>query len=168
MNKTAAIFILVVSGLVLGLGLLFLCASAAAPEKIIVRIILAVALMAIGALGAAWAGKVWQRLSSIEPDRLADRILESARAQGVSELTVAEAVASLNAPAANVKAAFDVLDLRGDAHPEGRQDRTVYVFPGLKARKVERRCPYCGAEFPVKQAISICPNCGGKVELGRT
>jgi len=44
----------------------------------------------------------------------------------------------------------------------------VYVFPNLKESKVERRCPYCGAQFPVKQALAQCPNCGGNLELKRT
>ena len=80
----------------------------------------------------------------------------------------AEAVAGLSAPAENVEAAFEVLKNRGDVQLEQREERYVYVFPGLKASKVERRCPYCNTEFPVKKAISRCPNCGGEIKLERT
>jgi hypothetical protein len=168
MNKTIALVVLVVGGLMLGLGLLFLCASAAAPEKAVTRIILSLLLILVGTLGVTWAGKTWRRLSDIEPKRLADRIVEMVRTQGKFETTAAEAVAGLAAPAASVQAALEALQSRGEVEPEQREDRRVYVFPNLKESKVERRCPYCGAQFPVKQALSKCPNCGGNLELKRT
>lgn len=164
MNKTISSVVFIVSALMLGLGLLFLCASAAKPE----RLLLSILLITIGALGAGWAGLTWRRLSDIAPERLADRILEMMRAQGNFETTEAEAVASLSAPADNVQAALAILRSRGEANPEQRGDRRVYVFPNLKESKVERRCPYCGAQFPVKQALSQCPNCGGNLELTKT
>ena len=164
MNKTVALIVLVVGGLLLGLGLLFLCASAAQPE----RIPLSLLLIVIGGAGAAWAGITWRRVSEIEPERLADRIMEMVRAQGKFETTAAEAVATLSAPAANVQLALEILRSRGEAEPEQRDDRRVYVFPNLKESKVERRCPYCGAQFPVKQALTECPNCGAHLELKRT
>jgi hypothetical protein len=164
MNKTVALIVLGVGVLMLGLGLLFLCASIRAPQ----RMILAILLIVIGGAGAAWAGTTYRRLSDVEPKRLADRIVEMVRLQGKFETTEAEAVAGLSAPAANVQQALDVLEARREAVPENRDDRRVYVFPNLKESKVERRCPYCGAQFPVKQALSQCPNCGGNLELKRT
>ena len=168
MNKNIALIILVVGALMLGIGFLFLCASAADPQKAGLRFILSLLLIVIGGAGAAWAGLTWRRLGDIEPKRLADRIVEMVRLQGKFETTEAEAVAGLSAPAANVQAAFDLLKARREAVPEQRDDRRVYVFPNLKESKVERRCPYCGAQFPVKQALSQCPNCGGNLELKRT
>jgi hypothetical protein len=164
MNKTVALMVMLVGALMLGLGLLFLCASIRAPQ----RLILAALLIVIGGAGVAWAGTTWRRLSEIEPKRLADRIVEMAKLQGKFETTAAEAVAELSAPAANVQAALEILQSRGDAVPEQRDDRRVYVFPNLKETKVVRRCPYCGVQFPVKQAITQCPNCGGNIELQRT
>jgi hypothetical protein len=164
MNKTVVLMVMLVGALMLGLGLLFLCASIRAPQ----RLILAVLLIVIGGAGVAWAGTTWRRLSEIEPKRLADRIVEMAKLQGKFETTAAEAVAELSAPAANVQAALEILQSRGDAVPEQRDDRRVYVFPNLKETKVVRRCPYCGVQFPVKQAITQCPNCGGNIELQRT
>ena len=168
MNKTMALIVLLASAVMLGLGLLFLCASAAATEKMAIRFVLSVLLILIGGAGAAWAGMTWRRLSDIDPQRLADRIVEMMRLQGTFETTAAEAVASLSAPAVNVQAALEILQSRGEAMREQRDDRRVYVFPNLKESKVERRCPYCGAQFPVKQALTQCPNCGGNLELTRT
>ena len=164
MNKTIALIMLLVSAALLGLGLLFLCAAIRAPE----RLVLAAALIVIGGAGAAWAGLTWRRLSDIEPQRLADRIVEMVRLQGKFETTAAEVVASLSVPASNVEAAIGILQSRGEVVPENRDDRRVYVFPNLKESKVERRCPYCGVQFPVKQALTQCPNCGGNLELKRT
>ena len=167
MNKTLTLVILAVGGLMVGCGLLFLCASAAS-EASPVRFIIAVVLIALGGGGAAWAGLTWRRLGDIEPKRRADRIVEMVRLQGKFETTSAEAVAGLSAPAANVQAALAILQERGEVVLEQRDDRHVYVFPNLKEGKVERRCPYCGVQFPVKQAITQCPNCGGNIELKRT
>ena len=164
MNKTLLLIVLILGGLMVGVGLLFLCAAMVKPE----RLALAVILILIGGAGAGWAGLTWQHLNNIDPKRLADRIVEMARSQGQFETTAAEAVAELAAPAANVQQALELLQSRGEAVPEQREDRRVYVFPNLKESKVERRCPYCGAQFPVKQALSQCPNCGGNLELKRT
>jgi hypothetical protein len=167
-NKTLAVVVLLISATLLGLGLLFLCASAAATEKTAIRFLLSLLLIVLGGAGAAWAGMTWRRLADIEPQRLADRVVEMVRRQGQFETTAAEAVASLSAPAANVQAALELLQSRGEAVPENRDDRRVYVFPNLKESKVERRCPYCGVQFPVRQSLTQCPNCGGNLELTRT
>ena len=90
------------------------------------------------------------------------------RAQGKFETTEAEAVATLSAPSANVQSALEILRSRGEVEREQRDDRRVYVFHNLQESKVERRCPYCDAQFPVKQALSECPNCGASLELKRT
>lgn len=164
MNKSLLLIVLILGGLMVGAGLLFLCAAMVKPE----RLALAIILILIGGAGAGWAGLTWQHLNNIDPKRLADRIVEMARSQGQFETTAAEAVAELAAPAASVQQALELLQSRGEAVPEQREDRRVYVFPNLKESKVERRCPYCGAQFPVKQALSQCPNCGGNLELKRT
>jgi len=163
MNKTLLLIVLILGGLMVGLGLMFLCAAGRTE-----RLALAIILILIGGAGAGWAGLTWQHLNNIDPKRLADRIVEMARLQGQFETTAAEAVAELAAPAASVQQALELLQSRGEAVPEQREDRRVYVFPNLKESKVERRCPYCGAQFPVKQALSQCPNCGGNLELKRT
>ena len=168
MTKTTSLVILIASGLLLGLGLLFLCASAAAPDKAAIRILLAVALVGLGAGGAVWSGRTYRRLGDIEPARLADRILDLVRRLPNPELTTAEAVSELGAPGEAVRAALELLQGRGEARLEQREERLVYVFPNLKEGKVVRRCVHCGTEFPVKQSLSRCPNCGGKIDLQRT
>jgi len=164
MNKILLLIVLILGGLLVGAGLLFLCAAMVRPE----RLALAIILILVGGAGAGWAGLTWQHLNNIDPKRLADRIVETVRLQGEFETTAAEAVAELAAPAANVQQALEILQSRGEAVPEQRDDRRVYVFPNLKETKVVRRCPYCGVQFPVKQAITQCPNCGGNIELQRT
>ena len=116
MNKTLALIMLLISAALLGLGLLFLCASAAATEKTAIRFLLSLLLIVLGAAGAAWAGMTWRRLADIEPQRLADRVVEMVRLQGQFETTAAEAVASLSAPAANVPLT-DLIPTAGEAEP---------------------------------------------------
>jgi hypothetical protein len=76
----------------------------------------------------------------------------------------------LGVPDEAAVAALNLLERRGQAHRErvGDDAREVYVFPGLKPSLVERRCPYCGAEFSVKKAVYKCPNCGGDLRLEKT
>ncbi len=164
MNKTIALIVLVVGGLMLGLGLMALCSSITSSRWLV----LAVVLIVIGGVGIVWASMTYRHSADIEPQRLADRIVEMVRMEGKFETTMAEAVAGLSAPAANVQQALELLESRREALPEQRDDRRVYTFPNLKESKVERRCPYCGAQFPVKQTLSNCPNCGGNLELKRT
>jgi Zn finger protein HypA/HybF involved in hydrogenase expression len=168
MKKSWVLIILAVSGLLIGLGFLFLCASAADMQKAGIRIVLAFGLLALGIAGAVWSGIGWRRIGDVEPQRLADRILEMLRQQGKSETTAAELVSFLSAPNANVQTALEILQKRGETQLEQRDDRRIYVFPNLKEGKIVRRCPYCGTEYPVKQAIGRCPNCGGKIELEKT
>jgi len=168
MNKGLVAIMMLIDGSLFGLGLMLICASAAAPEKAGTRLILGAVLIMLGGGGAAWLGRAMRRASEIDPQRLADRILEWLRAQNQSETTAAEIVGALSAPQDKVAAALEILQARGEAKPEQREARRVYVFPNLKESKVERRCPYCGAQFPVKQALSQCPNCGGNLELQRT
>ena len=48
---------------------------------------------------------------------------------------------------------------------EEREGRTFYLFPGLRERKVVRRCAYCGNEYSVREPLHKCPNCGGTLEI---
>jgi len=33
---------------------------------------------------------------------------------------------------------------------------------------VQKQCPYCGTELPVRAALRKCPNCGGQLEITKT
>lgn len=46
------------------------------------------------------------------------------------------------------------------------QEDETYIFPDYLL-KVTKVCPFCGSEFPVKDPIRKCPNCGGTLEVKR-
>ncbi|MBN1923130.1 MAG: hypothetical protein JW892_17930 [Anaerolineae bacterium] len=162
MNKFLPLAMVIVGGLLLAPGLLFLCAAIQEPKRLLLSLLLLVG----GGLLAFFGGRLWARDRALSPVRLAGRITELVGASD-AETTVAQAVASLGAPHAAVQAAFDLLQERGEAYREKREDKEVYVFPGLMPSKVVRRCPYCGNSFSVKTPVHKCPYCGGVVEIER-
>jgi hypothetical protein len=163
MKHTTAILVLLASVVPLALGLLFLCAANRQP----MRLLLAIALLAIGAGLAAWSGLSLRRLRMLNPENLSDRITSLARAGGHAEVTLSQVVADLAVPDEAAMAALALLEGRGQCHREHRAGREFYVFPGLKESKVARRCAHCGSEFSVKTALHKCANCGGDLELVR-
>jgi sulfur carrier protein ThiS len=164
MNRTLAIIAIVIAAVLLALGMIFLCAATQEP----VRLLIAAPLLLVGTGLAVWGGLTLRRLRDLDPENLSDRITQLART-GDAEVTLAQVVAELGVPDETVIAALNLLERRGQAHREhvGDDAREVYVFPGLKPSMVERRCPYCGAEFSVKKATYKCPNCGGDLRLER-
>ena len=165
MRRTLAIIAIVIAAGLLALGMLFLCAATQEP----VRLLIVAPLLLVGAGLAIGGGLTLRRLRDLDPENLSDRITQLARAEGNAEVTLAQVVAELGVPDEAAVAALNLLERRGQCHREhaGDDAREVYVFPGLKPSLVERRCPYCGAEFSVKKAVYKCPNCGGDLRLER-
>jgi Zn finger protein HypA/HybF involved in hydrogenase expression len=164
MNRTLAIIAIVVAAVLLALGMLFLCAATQEPARLLV----AAPLLVAGVGSAAWGGIMLRGARNLDPENLSDRITQLAR-KGNAEVTLAQVVAELGVPDETAVAALNLLERRGQCRREhvGEDAREVYVFPGLKPSLVERRCPYCGAEFSVKEAVYKCPNCGGDLRLER-
>ncbi len=163
MNRLIAFILLTVGAVMLALGLLFLCAAVNDTGRLPLSLI----LMFLGGGLAAGGALMLRRQRELSPDTVADRVLALAQADDDAELSVAEMVAGLGLPEAAVVKGLDLLEKRGRYRREYRDDRTVYVFPGLKKSKLIRKCAYCGRTYSVKEPIHVCPNCGGTVELVR-
>jgi hypothetical protein len=163
MKRTSAIVALLISVILLILGLLFLCAATRQSS----RLLLAGALLLIGGGLATWSGLTLRRLRELEPENLSDRITELVQAGGSTEVTLSQVVAELGVPDESALAALSLLEQRGQCYREHREERDIYLFPGLKPSMVRRRCPYCGSEFSVKTPLYRCPNCGGDLHLER-
>ncbi len=160
MSRIVYLAVFVVSALVLALGVLFLCAAITVPE----RAPLAIVLLAVGALGAGWSAFAYRRWSSVQPSSLAVQIASLA-ADHDGELAVSQVMSASGTTESAATAALAELAQKGQCRREARADQVVYVFPGLKERKMVRKCAFCGSTFPVKQALQKCPNCGGALEL---
>ncbi len=141
-------------------ALALLCAATVEPRWLL----LGGLLLAIGVGLAIWGGVTLRRLHETDPENLSDRITALAKRFG-GEVTLAQAVAELAVPDEAAQQALDLLERKGQCHRERQGEREVYVFAGLRERKVARRCPYCGREFSVKQAVYTCPHCGGDLRL---
>ena len=160
MNRVTYLGIFVASGAVMALGMLFACAAMAAPA----RWPLAIVLLAIGAIGAGWSAYAYRKWANRQPATLAAHITDLAAAnQG--EVTLAQIMSAFDVTASTAQAGIEVLIQHGECQREFRGDQEIFVLPGFKEHKVERKCPYCGATFPVKQSLQKCPNCGGNLEL---
>jgi hypothetical protein len=143
--------------------LIFLCAAVQNTA----RLPIALALLVLGGGLAAWAGVRWRRARQLSPDVLDDRITTLA-AEHDAEITLAQVVSGLDVPDDAARVALARLEANGFCHPERREGREIYVFPGLQESKVVRRCTYCGNEFSVREPLHKCPNCGGGLEVVRT
>ena len=163
MNRTGAFIVIGISAIFLAGGLLFLCAAAAQPS----RLILAFILLAIGVGLAAFSGLTLRRLRELDPENLSDRITALAEKTPEAEVTLSQVVAELQVPDEAALAAFGLLEGKRQCVREHRDGQRVYVFPGLKEKKLVRRCAHCGSTFSVKEPLHECPNCGGEVELVR-
>lgn len=163
MNRIIAFVLIAVGALVLAGGLIYLCAASGNAG----RLPLAFILLILGAGLATVGGLLLRRQRELAPETVADRIVGLARDDDDAEITVAEAVAELRLPEASVVKGLELLEERGRCRREYRDDRVVYVFPGLKQSKLIRKCAYCGTTFSVKEPLHTCPNCGGTVELVR-
>lgn len=163
MKRGLAIGLLIASMVILATGLIFLCAATSQPS----RYPLAFLLLVLGGGLAVWSGLSLRRLRDLNPEHLSDRITTMVRLSGMQETSLSQVVAGLKVPDEAAQAALDLLVNKGQSRKEPRNERVIYLFPGLKESKVVRRCTYCGSEFSVKDAIKECPNCGGKVELAR-
>jgi hypothetical protein len=146
--------------LFLSTGLIFLCAAVQSPA----RLPISAALLILGGGLAAWAGLRWRRARQLAPDLLDGRITDLAAAHD-AEITLAQAMSSLDVPGDVARAALARLEADGLCYQERREETTVYVFPGLKESQVVRRCTYCGNEYSVREPLHKCPNCGGGVEI---
>ena len=154
---------LLLGGLLLGAGLLFLVAAVQNSARLPVAVVLAL----LGGGLASWAGLRWRQARQLSADVLDDRILDLAAANN-AELTLAQIVAGLDVPDDAVRATLGHMEAEGSCHQEQRQGRTLYVFPGLQQRKVVRLCAYCGSQYSVREPLQKCPNCGGALGVVKT
>jgi hypothetical protein len=163
MNRNIAFIGLGVSAIILAGGLLFLCAATRQPS----RLLLAVILLLIGVGMAAYSAYGLRRLRDLDPENLSDRITALAERTPEAEVNLSQVVAELQVPDEAAQAALNLLKQKHQCQVEYRDGQMVYVFPGLKERKLVRRCTYCGTTFSVKDPVHQCPNCGGEVQLAR-
>jgi hypothetical protein len=160
MNRIVYFAVFVVSCVALGLALLFFCAAVNVPE----RLALATILLVVGGAGVGWSGLSYSRWLSRQPGALGVRITALAD-ENSGEISLAQVMSALKVPGDAAMAAMNDLQQKGQGHMEPRKETMMFVFPGLKERKMVRKCVYCGSTFPVRDPLQKCPSCGGNLEV---
>lgn len=163
LSQVGTLILFLASVALLGSGLIFLCAAAQNTA----RLPIALALILFGGGLAGWAGHRRRRSRQLSPEVLDDRITVLA-ADRDAELSLAQIISALNVPDEAARLALARLEAGGICKQEHRNGHAVYVFPGLKERKVVRRCSYCGTEYSVREPLTKCTNCGGSLEIVKT
>ncbi len=160
MKRSSAILLIVAAIVLMTFGLIFLMGSQGKGTIILVGLV----LLAAGIALVAVAVKRLRRLAQLDPDQLATDTVELARVLG-GEVTVAQVQAEFGAPGSLAAQVLERLRGEGACHVEHREERTVFVFKSVMPSKATKRCPYCGAEFSIRDAKRQCPNCGAMLEI---
>jgi hypothetical protein len=162
MKKALAILALLIATGLIMLGLLFLIAAAANPQRVWTGLV----FLALSLLPLIWGITTLRRQAEISPEALSSGPVALARRLG-GEVTVTQVEAEFRISPERAQEVLDKLRAAGLAQAEQRDSGTIYVLRGLQPAVVTRRCPYCGSTFPVKEAIRKCPNCGASLEVDK-
>jgi len=163
MNKFFAVLITLLSIPFIVLGLIFLIATATGGSRLLV----AVALLAIGVVLLVAGLKQLRRLAEISPGALKTSAVELAKRLG-GEITAAQLRAEYRISQQLAVQVLEQLVAEGAAVRENRAERVVYVVSGLLPSLAEKVCPYCGTQLPMRTAVRKCPNCGANLEITKT
>jgi len=144
-------------------GLLFAIASGArdAPGS---RMSVAIVLLAVGGAQLIAITAILMRRLRLRPSAIEESIVALARDTG-GHVKVADVAAFVGCPPDQARAALDKLVAKRLCE---RTDVDEYQVSGIEGRKIERKCPYCGASLPVREQVLVCPQCGGSIELKQT
>ena len=163
MKKLPAILLVLLSVPFFTFGIIFLIAAVAQPSRGLVGL----ALLAIGAFLLVPGLRRLRRLADLSPHALKAGAVELARRLG-GELTVSQLRAEYRISHQLASDVLQGLVSEGSCAREQREERVVYVFTGLLPSMVEKVCPYCGTELPVRSALRKCPSCGGQLDIAKT
>ncbi len=160
MNKRWATLAVIAAVPTLTLGIIFLIATVNNPSRILV----AMALLALGYVMINSGLLTLRRLAQVSPEALATGIVELAKRLG-GEVTVAQVQAEFKISTKKAIAALEEAVGKGQCQRERRDYYDVYVFKSVMPAKAVKRCSYCGSEFAIKSAVRDCPNCGASLEI---
>ncbi|MCG2768888.1 MAG: hypothetical protein L6435_10990 [Anaerolineae bacterium] len=160
MKRSSTILLIVAAIVLITFGLIFLMGSQGKGTIILTGM----ALLAGGIVLVGWAVNRLRRLAQLDPDQLATDAVELAQRLG-GEVTVAQVQAELDVSGRLAAQVLERLRSEEACYVEHREDRTVFVFKSLMASKATKRCPYCGADFSIRDAKRQCPNCGAMLEI---
>ncbi|MFH1086743.1 MAG: zinc ribbon domain-containing protein [Chloroflexota bacterium] len=163
MKKFTAIVLGLLSIPFFVVGLLFLIAATQQASRGLVGLV----LIALGTVLLVSATRALRRIAAQSPEVLKAGAIDLAKRLG-GELTVAQLRAEYRIPQDLAKQVLDGLVREGNCAPEQREGRVVYVFSGLLPSLMQKQCPYCNTQLPVRSDLRKCPNCGAQLEISKT
>jgi hypothetical protein len=158
MKKIVAIILFIIGALAIGLFLLFLMAG----SKFIGSIGLPALLVGVVALVL---GFNLNRSYDTNTPTSIDNSVTTLASQKNAMLTADLIVAELGYTRTQALESLDRLQGKGACHVELKESGQVWVFQSVKAKKMIRKCSFCGRTYPVAEPVTKCPNCGGDVIL---
>lgn len=159
MRKITGYVLIVLAMPICLLGLLFLIASQGIASRLITGFILLIIGSGICFVGAFLVKTAF----SLTPNQILSSILNLAKVSN-GYLTKEAIIAELgNYP--QVDKAINDLLINQTALIDPGHIRTRYVFPDFLHDILIKACMYCSSEYPVRDPVQKCPQCGGDISL---
>ncbi len=155
-------FLMIAGGGAFFLGLMFIIASAGGGRRLTAGLI----ITAAGFVLLVFGFRMFLRAIRFSPEGIKRQILRLAKLNH-GELT-REAITGAIGTMDEIEYKLEELIDRGIARAEIRGGRKLYLFPDFQLKVVQKKCPYCGSDYPVRENIEYCPNCGGDLKLSKT
>ena len=159
MNRTLSV-LLVLFGLgLVALGLLFFIGSGGKTYRFAIG---AVAL-ALGAVAIGYGMRLFKDANKLLPSYIIAEILDLARKKN-GEISEPDLMAMLGSRWSHARQALQEMLSTAVCKKRLKRDVIYYIFEGMLPRLTIRRCEFCGAELPLDDNITSCPNCGGTIK----
>lgn len=158
MKKIIAILLFVVGGASVALFLLFLMAGSSYLGSI------GLPFLAVGIISLVFAANMNRSHDQNTPTAI-DQSVTTLASQKNGMATPDLIVAELGYTRTQALESLDRLQSKGSCRIELKESGQVWVFDSVKAKKMIRKCAFCGRKYPVSEPVTKCPNCGGQVNL---
>jgi len=141
------------------LGLLFLMAAEGTGRRLLIGVV----LLAVGVLLFVPGIRLFSQALRYRPAAIRQRLLQLARLHnGELPLKVVRGEWRINA---DVDRILQQMTVAGEVRREQRADGEVFIFPQFFLELVQKRCPFCGNDYPVRDEEEKCPSCGADLEI---
>ncbi len=154
----SVILVLMGLGLVV-LGLLFLIGSAAKTYRLAIGAV----SLALGAVCLGYGVRLFRQANKLLPDYISAEILKLAKRKK-GEISEADLMAMLGSRWTHAREPLQQMLSSGTCKKRRKNDAVYYIFEAMLPRIAIRRCEFCGAELPLDENLTSCPNCGGTIK----